>query len=117
MENFKIEITSEELKNKVNSAISIVIDEFIKRNNVQGVLRESIENVFKDPLSGKESQIREIINDAIENHIHSGVRQALDKTEIKETIAKAIEKICSDENFIQALAKSKSEEIIKQISN
>ena len=115
MEPFNIEIKAEDLKEKIEFILEQQIKEQINNAQYMAVLGENIKGIFKTTWDrNSTSRFRNIIDEAIEGHIRNCIYAILDRTDIKDSIEKAIESNLKDSDFINRLAKAKTFEILTQ---
>lgn len=115
---FKIELKLEDLKAKVETYLDAEIAKYVKNAEMNTILGENIASIFKTSWSDKRgSELRQMIDDAIENKIRNCVWKALDKTDISKSIEDAIESNLRDGTFIASLARAKTMELLTKKEN
>lgn len=115
---FKVELKLEDLKTRVETYLDAEISKHIQATNLNTILRDNIESIFKTSWTDKRgSELRQIIEDAIENKVRNCVWKALDKTDISKSIEDAIESNLRDGTFIASLARAKTMELLTKKEN
>lgn len=116
MENIKIEISLDNIKEKVDAALSAQIKKVIDDNNMSTIMKNSIEELFKKPSwnESRISNLEKVVTDAFDSQVTNAVWEIMSTSGIKDSIKAAVETVMKDTEFLAEIARLKIKTVISE---